>query len=183
VKNLVIAKRYAKALFNLAVKDKLVDQYGQELEAFVQLMAQLPDLADALRNPLYPEAARKSLFNSVADKAGLSPIIRSYLNLLIEKRRLANLAEITEYYYRLIDEHQNIARAKVTAASKLDEKAIADIAKSLEKLTGKKVVVEFQVAPELLGGVVAQIGDLVLDGSVRRQLLNFKETMKRGALG
>jgi len=183
VKNLVIAKRYAKALFSLGVKEKLVDQYGQELDAFVQLMAQLPDLGDALRNPMYPETARKSLFASVADKAGLTPLIRSYLNLLIEKRRLANLGEITEYYHRLIDEHQNIARAQVMAATKLDEKAVADIAKSLEKLTGKKVVVEFQVAPELIGGVVAQIGDLVLDGSVRRQLLNFKETMKRGALG
>lgn len=183
MKNLVIAKRYAKALFSLAVKDGLVDQYGQEVDAFVQVMAQLPDLADALRNPLYPEAARKSLFASVADKAGLSPIIRSYLNLLIEKRRLANLAEISEYYHRLIDEHQNVARAKITAATQLDDKAIADIAKSLEKLTGKKVVIEFQVAPELIGGVVAQIGDLVLDGSVRRQLLNFRETLKRGALG
>jgi F-type H+-transporting ATPase subunit delta len=183
VKNLVIAKRYAKALFGLAVKDGKIDQYGQELDAFVQLMAQLPDLADALRNPLYPEAVRKSLFASVADKAGLAPIIRSYLNLLIEKRRISNLSEISDFYHRLIDEHQNVARARLTAATQLDEQAIADIAKSLEKLTGKKVIVEFQVAPELIGGVVAQIGDLVLDGSVRRQLLNFKETLKRGALG
>jgi F-type H+-transporting ATPase subunit delta len=183
VKNLVIAKRYAKALFTLAIQDGKIEQYGEELGAFVQLMTQLPELADALRNPLYPETARKSLFATVANKVDLSPIIRSYLNLLIEKRRINNLSEISDFYHRLIDEHQNVARAKLSAATKLDDQAIADIAASLEKLTGKKVVVEFQVAPELIGGVVAQIGDLVLDGSVRRQLLNFKETLKRGALG
>jgi F-type H+-transporting ATPase subunit delta len=119
----------------------------------------------------------------VAEKSGLTPIIRSYLGLLIEKRRIGNLSEIADFYHRLIDEHQKVARARLTAATPLDEKAVADIAKSLEKLTGKKVIVEFQVVPELIGGVVAQIGDLVLDGSVRRQLLNFKETLKRGALG
>jgi len=53
VKNLVIAKRYAKAMFSLALQDGKIEQYGQELDAFVQLMTQLPELADALRNPLY----------------------------------------------------------------------------------------------------------------------------------
>jgi F-type H+-transporting ATPase subunit delta len=96
---------------------------------------------------------------------------------------MQNLAEIAEYYDKLIDEHNNVARAKVKAATVLDEGSIQSIAQALEKITGKKVAVEFQQDPTLIGGVVAQIGDLVLDGSVRRQLLNLKETMKRGALG
>ncbi|MGV8073644.1 MAG: ATP synthase F1 subunit delta [Syntrophobacteraceae bacterium] len=183
MRNLVIAKRYAKALFNLALEQKQVAQYGQELDAFLGLLHDLPDLADRLQNPLYPVATRKDLFATVADKAGMTPIMRSYINLLIEKRRVVHLGEISEYYHRLIDEHANIARAKVKAASKLDEEAIQEIAKTLEARTGKKIIVEFQQDPNLIGGVIAQIGDLVLDGSVRRQLLNFKETMKRGALG
>jgi len=183
VKNLVIAKRYAKALFNLAQEDGKVEQYGEELDGFIRLSGQLPDLANAIQNPLYTEAARKSVFRVVADKIGLSGILKSFINLLIEKRRVQNVVEIAEYYHKLIDEHANIARAQVKSAVKLEEGVLEEIARTLEKMTGKKVLVEFQQDSSLIGGIVAQIGDLVLDGSVKRQLLHFKETMKRGALG
>jgi F-type H+-transporting ATPase subunit delta len=183
VRNLVIAKRYAKALFNLAKDEGQIDQYGQELDGFVQLLNSLPDLTNAIQNPLYPEGARKDVFNSIADKAGLTPIMKSFVNLLITKNRVGNLAEIKEYYSRLIDENANIARADLTAAVELDEQAIGDIARSLEKMTGKKVVVHFQQDPSLIGGLVARIGDLVLDGSIRSQLLGIKESLKRGELG
>jgi len=183
VKNLVIAKRYAKALFNIALQEAKIEQYGQELGQLLQLFKELPDVAEAMQNPLHPEATRKLLFKVVADKAGPTPIFRSFVNLLIEKKRVQHLAEIAEYYNKLIDEHANVARAKITAATQLSENVIGEIAKTLEKMTGKKVVVEFVKDPGLIGGVVAQIGDLVLDGSVRRQLINFKETLKRGALG
>ena len=111
MKNLIIAKRYAKALFNLAQEDGKVDQYGQELDGFVRLLGELPDLANAIQNPLYTEAARKAVFHSIAEKVGLSPILTSFINLLIEKKRVQNLAEIAEFYHRLIDAHANIARA------------------------------------------------------------------------
>lgn len=183
MKNLIIAKRYSKALFNLALEEDLVGQYGQELGAFVKLLQDLPDLADAVQNPLYPEATRAALFFSVADKAGMSPVVKSFINLLIEKGRVQHLGEIAEYYDKLIDEHANVARAEVKAPVILGDDALADIAGKLGRMTGKKVIVEFEKAPELIAGILIRIGDLVLDGSVKRELLNFKETLKRGALG
>ena len=182
MKNLVIAKRYAKALFTLALESGQVEQYGQELDEFVRVLKEVPGLADAIENPLYPEAAKKGVFHSVADKADMKPIMRSFVNLLVEKKRVQYLGDISEYYHKLVDEHANIARAKVKAATQLDDQVIQEIAASLERITGKKIAVEFEQAPELIGGVYAQIGDLVLDGSVRRQLLNIKETLKRGEL-
>jgi len=183
VKNQVIAKRYSRALFNLAREEKAIEQYGTELDGFSEVLKDLPDLENALRNPLYPEAARKTLFQKVAAQLKLSPIMNSFLNLLVQKGRIRHLPEIADYYHRLIDEFSNIARAKVKAASQLESAEIAEISAALEKKIGKKIVVEFEKDPSLLGGVFAQIGDLVLDGSVKRQLLNFKESLKRGALG
>lgn len=183
MKNLVIAKRYAKALFNLALEQGQVEQYRQELDDFVRLLNELPELADAIENPLYPEPTRKNIFTAVADKAELTSIMRSFIDLLVQKKRVQFLGDISEYYHKLIDEHENIARARIKAATPLDDQAIQEIASSLEKMTGKKVAVEFEQDPELIGGVLAQIGDLVLDGSVRRQLLNIKESLKRGELG
>jgi len=183
VKNQVIAKRYSKALFNLAQEGKAIEQYGTELDGFIGVLKDLPDLGDALRNPLYPEAVKKDVFQKVAAKLELSPIINSFLNLLVEKKRIQHLPEIVGYYHRLIDEYSNISRAKVKAALKLEAAEIDEIAAALEKKIGKKIIVEFEQDPSLLGGVFAQIGDFVLDGSVKRQLLNFKESLKRGAVG
>jgi F-type H+-transporting ATPase subunit delta len=182
VRNLVIAKRYAKALFNLGLEQGQVEQYGQELDDFVRLFGELPELADAIQNPLYPEATRMSVFMAIADKVEMRPIMRSFLRLLVEKKRVQNLGEIKDYYHKLIDEHANIARARIKAATPLDDQSIQDIAASLEKMTGKKIAIEFEQDPQLIGGVLAEIGDLVLDGSVRRQLLNIKESLKRGEL-
>lgn len=183
MRNLIIAKRYSRALFNLAEEEKSIEQYGAELDGFNAVLKQLPDLGSALRNPLYPEAAKQSLFKAVAKKLKISAVMTSFINLLIEKGRVEHLPDICDYYHRLIDEHSNIARAKVRAAVALDEPSLGEIAATLEKKIGKKIVVEFEQDPSLLGGVFAQVGDLVLDGSVKRQLLNFKESLKRGAVG
>jgi F-type H+-transporting ATPase subunit delta len=159
-----------------------IGQYGRELDDFQKILDQNPQLADAVQNPLYPEATRKAIYGTVADKVGVSPIVRSFVNLLIEKKRVSHLGEIVECYRRLVDEKANIARAQIKTASPLDEEAVQSIVSTLEKMTGKKIVADVQQDPALIGGVVAQIGDLVLDGSVRRQLLNFKESLKRGAV-
>ena len=65
----------------------------------------------------------------------------------------------------------------------ISDAEIEEIAAALEKKIGKKIIVEFEVDTSLIGGLLAQVGDLVLDGSVKRQLLNFKESLKRGAVG
>lgn len=183
MKNLIVAKRYAKALFNLALEDGKLDEYGKELSDLTQLLEQHPDLLDALANPLYPEDTKKAVFKTLAEKAEMSPVIRSFGDLLVVKKRVKHLPEIRDYFQKLVDDHNNVARAKVTAAVKLDSGALKKIADTLSKVTGKKVVVEFQQDPELIGGVVAQIGDLVIDGSVRSQLQAIKESLKRGELG
>ncbi len=183
MRNQIIAKRYSKALFNLAEEARKVEQYGQELDNFVRFLGELPEFADALRNPLYPEATRKAVFSEVVQKLDMAPMMRSFINLLIEKNRVQHIEEIAKYYHRLIDESANVARAQVKAAIDLNEQAKKEIAQALERTTGKKIVIEFEKDPGLIGGILAQIGDFVLDGSVKRQLLNFKESLKRGAVG
>ena len=112
MKNQVIAKRYAKALFTLAQEQKAIEQYGTELDGFNGVIKDIPDLGNALRNPLYPEAVKKSLFQKVAAQLELSPIMNSFLNLLVEKKRIQHLPEIVDYYHRLMDEYSNIARQR-----------------------------------------------------------------------
>ncbi len=99
---------------------------------------------------------------------------------MIEKNRLSIIPDVGSFYQRLLDELSNISRAEVTSATPLSAEAVESIKASLEKTTGRSIVVETEVDPELIGGVVARVGDLVLDGSVRTQLTSIKETLIKG---
>lgn len=183
MKNQVIAKRYAKAIFEIALEEGRVEEYYQELKDVLALFKEVPDFERVLATPIYPDEVKVRTVEMVADKAGMSPIVKRFLEVLVEKQRVPYLEDVVAVYGKLMDEHVNVARAQVSAAVELDETTLELIAESLSKIVGKRVIVEFHQDPDLIGGVVAKIGDLVLDGSVRTQLKNIKETLKRGELG
>ena len=178
--NQILAKRYAKALLTLGREDGNYEQYGEELSQFVAMWNETPEFADAASNPLYARENRKVICSAVVDKMGLSPVFKSLLDLMLEKNRLSIIPDVHTFYQKLLDELSNISRAKVTSAIPLSEEAMESIKGSLEKATGGSVVIEAEVEPELIGGVVARVGDLVLDGSVRSQLARIKENLIKG---
>jgi len=176
----ILAKRYAKALLTLGREDGNYEQYGQELNQFVAYWDGTPEFADAAANPLYAKENRKVVCDTVVDKMGLSPVLKSVVELMLEKNRLGIISEVRSFYQKLLDELANLSRAKVTSATVLSEEAVESIKASLEKATGGSVSVEIEVDPELIGGVVARVGDLVLDGSVRTQLASIRKNLMKG---
>jgi F-type H+-transporting ATPase subunit delta len=90
------------------------------------------------------------------------------------------LGAINDFYQKLADELKGIARATVTSAGELSADAVERLRAVLSKRTGKDIVLEVKQDPGLIGGLITQIGDLVLDGSIRTQLLNMRESLKRG---
>jgi F-type H+-transporting ATPase subunit delta len=176
----ILAKRYAKALLTLGREDGSYEQYGEELDRFVTFWKSETEFADAASNPLYAKENRKVVVSAVAEKMGLSPVFKSLLDLMVDKNRLGIIPDVGTFYQKLLDEMSNISRAKVTSATVLSDEAVESIKASLEKTTGHSIIVETEVDPELIGGVVARVGDLVLDGSVRTQLTSIKETLIKG---
>ncbi|MCX7823134.1 MAG: ATP synthase F1 subunit delta [Syntrophobacterales bacterium] len=183
MKSQVVAKRYAKALFELALSEGKLEECMEELKALERLLDEVPEFEKVFKSPIYPEEVKRQTLATIKEQSEMSPLLFRFLELLIEKRRADYLRDIVHVYERLYDEHNNIVRAEVTAATDLDERVIEKIASSLKEMVGKTVIVEFRKDPELIGGVIAKVGDLVLDGSVRTQLRNIKETLKRGELG
>ncbi|MEJ5300697.1 MAG: ATP synthase F1 subunit delta [Thermodesulforhabdaceae bacterium] len=182
MKSQVVARRYAKALFELARDEGRLEGCMDELKALERLLDEVPEFEQVLKSPLYPEEVKKQVLRSVKDQTELSPLLSRFLELLVEKRRIDYFRDIVRVYEKLYDEYNGIVRAEVIAATDLDEKVIEKIATSLKEKVGKTVIVEFKKDPNLIGGVIAKVGDLVLDGSVRTQLMNIKETLKRGEL-
>ena len=178
--NQILAKRYAKALLTLGREDGNYEKYGEELDQFVTFWDMEPEFADAASNPLYAKENRKVVCSAVVDKMGFSAVFKSLLDLMLEKNRVNIIPDVRTFYQKLLDEMSNINRAKVVSAVPLSEDAMAAIKDSLEKVTASSVIVETEVDPELIGGVVARVGDLVLDGSVRSQLTSIKENLIKG---
>jgi len=180
MKNLAVSRRYAKALILIGQEDGQAEQYNKELTAMVELLDTQDGFEQALVNPLINKNDRKKLLEAVIASADLSDIMKSFLILLFAKGRIVFLRDIASYYQDMADELNGIVKASVTSANKLSKKAIDKIKASLSKKTGKTIVLNVEQDPSLIGGVVTKIGDLVLDGSVKTQLINMRETLKKG---
>jgi len=180
VKNLAISRRYARALLLIGKDDGKAEVYKQELDTIAKLVANEKGLELALTNPLYNTVARKKVLQLVIEKLNLSKAVRSFLFLLFDKGRIGFLGTINEFYQKLADELKNVARASLVSANELSVETVEKIRATLSKMTGKDIVLDVKVDQSLIGGVVSRIGDLVLDGSIKTQLLNMRESLKRG---
>jgi len=174
-----IARRYAKALLDLGREDGNLDQYGRELTEFARTMAET-ELLDTLTNPIYPATIRRQILNSVVKKMGLSTLTQNFLGLLMDKGRINHIEAVSDRYLKLVDEVNNIQRARITTASSLPTATQDKIKKSLEEMTGKTILLEVEQDEDIIGGIVARVGDLTLDGSVKTQLANLKESLIKG---
>jgi F-type H+-transporting ATPase subunit alpha len=175
MKNLAIARRYAKALLLIGKEDNQIDTYRQELEDFSALIEREGALGKAINNPLYNAEGRKKVLVSVLEKLALSRVMKSFLTLLFDKGRFGYLSSINDFYQKLADELKGIARASLISATELSSETVDKIRNTLSDKTGKDIILEVEQDPGLIGGIVTRIGDLVLDGSIKTQLLNMRE--------
>jgi F-type H+-transporting ATPase subunit delta len=180
VKNLAIARRYAKALLLIGKEDGQTENYRKELESVATLMASEKLLANTISNPLYNAGERRKVLDKIIQKLGLTKAMTSFLLLLFDKGRIGFIASINDFYQQLADELKGVARASLVSANELTNETIEKIRSALSNKTGKEIVLEVKQDPGLIGGIITRIGDLILDGSIKTQLLNMKESLKRG---
>lgn len=169
-----VAKRYAQALFEVGEEKELLDQFLEDLAAVSQVLTH-PDLARALDNPKIPLSAKKALVRRfLGDR---NPYIFNFVDLIVSKNRASLAGQIHEAYQRLFDAHRGIMVAEVTTAIPLSESEKEMVVQRLSEITGKRVALELRVDPAILGGLVARIGDQVIDGSTIAKLKALRAEM------
>jgi F-type H+-transporting ATPase subunit delta len=178
--NSALSRRYARALFSLGQEDGSFEKYGQELAVFANFCDDNEEFGKVIANPIFSIDDRKKVLQVVLKKSNFSIIVQNFLNLLLDKDRMGAINEIEVVYGELTDEASDIARAEIRTAKPLTDKAREKIEKSLQAMTSKKIRSDVKEDKDLIGGVVVQIGDLVLDGSIKAQLEGLKESFKRG---
>ncbi len=180
MKNLAVARRYAKALLLISKEDGQTDSYRKELSGFAELMENDDALNQAITNPLYEASVRRKVLQTIIDKVDISSTMKSFLLLLFDKGRMSFIGAIDDFYQKLADELNGIGRASVVSATDLSEETVERIRAALSQKTNMDIILEVEKDPDLIGGIVTKIGDLVWDGSIKTQLSNMRETLKRG---
>jgi F-type H+-transporting ATPase subunit delta len=172
----VAASRYARALLDVLYPAK-AEMGLDQLRSFSSMLTQQADAKLVFGNPTVSAENRKDLLSKVADALKLDTSIRNFLALLIDRNRLDLLGEITSTYERLLDERLGVVKAHVTSARELDSAQQGAVSAKLQALTGKKVKMQVSVDPDLIGGFIAQVGGTIYDGSIRRQLQTFRNSL------
>jgi F-type H+-transporting ATPase subunit delta len=174
-----IARRYAKALFELAVEQGKVDAWSAALQSLKQAVEASAELRDVLENPIYTKDQRRAIVARLVSALRLEAEPANLLYLLGDRGRLAQLAAVVDEFGTLADAKLGRLRARVTSAVPLDPATATHIADRLARATRAQVILDAHVDPEILGGVVAQVGSLTYDGSVRTQLEDLRRSLKQ----
>jgi len=174
------ALRYARALLYVALAEADPAVVEQELAAAAELFTGHAGLWKVMTNPAVPAPKKRAIVDSLVPQLGVGPVVQKTLQMLASRDRMALLPDIVEAYRSRLMDHQNVVRASVTSAAPLPAGDVEKLERRLAGLTGRRVVMRAAVDPAILGGLVTQIGSVVYDGSVKRQLEKIREKLVAG---
>lgn len=168
------ARRHAQAAFQIALERGELDLWRGDLERVVAAIKN-PLLYAFLASPKIPFSEKARILSQHLE--GITPLAMNLAYLLVARRRLRIVEDMVDEYGRLVDEHRGIAHAEVVAAIPVDEEIKDRLARRLGSLVGHEIVLKVRVDPSLIGGIIARIGDKIIDGSTRSRLVSLRESM------
>jgi len=176
--NRTAATRYARALLEVAVKEKAdLDQVEGDLSSIVDLFTQHKELAKVLLNPVVPVPRKRAAMDVLTSRGNLLPMVSKLLSLLAERDRLVLLPDLLSAYRDRLLDFRNVIRAEITTTTALPADRVKAVEAGLARATGRTVTLSAKVDPQIIGGAVTRIGSTVYDGSVTRQLQRMKDKL------
>ena len=172
-----LSRRYARAILEIGVAQNNLEKLGTDLRTLAAAMKTSPELDTVMTNPAMRRADRKGVIDALLTRISADPMTQNFVHLLLDGERMSALQAISREVDGMIEARAGRVAAEVTSAQALTPAQLASITAGLEKLSGKKVVISKKEDPSILGGVIAKVGDVVYDGSVRNQLRNLRESL------
>lgn len=172
-----VARRYASALVDVAAKNNETQAIQIELRQFADLMQESPQLGEVFRNPAVPYEQKSKILETLLQRTVPAKTTANFMRLLLRNARLADLTQISNRFDTVLEERAGLVSAEVTTAQPLQPEQQTALQQKLQTVTGKKVVLNFKINPEIIGGVVTRIGSTIYDGSIKNQLEQLREQM------
>jgi F-type H+-transporting ATPase subunit delta len=173
-----LAERYAVALFDLADERKALDEVADDLKSLRAMLRDSGDFRRLIRSPVLSREAQGKAIGALAADAKLSPLTRNFLGLLAQNRRLFALPDMIAGYLNRLAEKRGEVTAHVVAAQDLSPQQREAVNEQLRKAVGRKVAIDLEIDPSLLGGLVVRVGSRMVDASLRSKLNRLQLAMK-----
>ena len=175
--NGALARRYAQALFNIALETSL-DPIDSDLRELTKLVEEHEEVKNALLHPHISLSDKKSIMDKLLGE-DFGATTRHFLYLLIDRKRESFLPFIQREFTRLADEARHVVEAKVASAIALTAPQLDDLKQAIGRMTGKDVRIISEVRAELIGGILIQVGDRVMDGTIAHALKKMRADLRR----
>lgn len=177
-----IARRYAKALLEIGVEDKAHEKFGTELRDIYATSVGNPELVQALSNRMFKIDERMALAEGVLDMLGACKTVKRFVRVLIENSKIELLDDVCSAYFNLEDELFGRIRVTVETAGTPSEGLISGLKERLKEETGKEVIISHGENPDIVGGFILRVGNVLLDASLKVQLEHMKEKIVEGVV-
>jgi F-type H+-transporting ATPase subunit delta len=171
-----VARRYASALFNVSVREGVLDTSERDLNAVMGVWGVNSQIDETMAHPRIPTPVKQKILRQVLERE-VSPLILNYLLFLLDKHRMDLLEEIVREFQRLADEQRKVVRAHVTTAVPLSASEAEQLRQKVGQMTGLNAVLVPTVDPRIVGGVILRVGDQLWDGSVRGYLSELRQRL------
>lgn len=168
------AKRYSQAAFEIALERNELEVWKADLNQIAAMLDE-PELVSLLENPKLPFSHKNELLSERLK--GINPLALNLARLLVTKGLLRLAGQIAAGYEQLVNAHYGIEHAEVTTAIPLDDADKEPLASHLGTLVGKRLILETSVDPSILGGVIARVGNKLIDGSTRAKLESLRQSL------
>jgi F-type H+-transporting ATPase subunit delta len=181
-----VANRYARALADVVTAPGSPVQPEEavaQVRAVAELISASAELRIALLTPAIQTSRKREVMGRLLDGISVSRLIRNFVYVVIDHRRIGMMSELNEAFEQIMDERLGYVRAEVKSAAALDAKRSSNLEAELSRLTGKRMRLRFAVDSGLLGGVVARIGSTVYDGSIKGQLQQMRRQLTEQSAG
>jgi len=172
-----IAVVYARSLFDVAREQDKLDIVREQLGEFTDALSETRELQVFFFSPYFSTKEKAEGLDRVV--SGADPVILNFLKLLIEKHRMPVIFRIRENYDRLWEDENKLLPVEITSAVELDESIAKQLGDRIAEQTGRKVELSSRVEPDILGGIVVQVGNSVLDASIRNRLEQLRRQVAR----
>lgn len=174
----VIARRYAKALINLAEKD--LEITGNSLAAIADVYSNSTELSEVLSDTKVSSQIKQDVLKNILKKIKVSKLVDTFTRYLLAKRRIVLLPNIERAFNLLLQEKLGRIEAGITVAQEIPEVTVGKLEKAISRYSGKEVSVNITIDPAIIGGIVTRIGSVVIDGSIHTQLNQIRQSIIRG---
>ena len=172
-----ISQRYALALYELSKESNKTDEFTTNIISFIKVFNSNENLRNFVKDPTYSSEDQKKVFEKVLNIMNLNKIVKNFFTLLIIKKRIFFIDKIIDEFLKIISFKKGEISAKLISSKKIDEKTLLEIEKEISENMKGSIKLNYKIDESLIGGIVLQVGSLMIDTSIKSKLQKYKKTM------